>query len=144
MPIVYPIKRYDGPAQGLSLSISTLFMTQTLSKMYTILESKDATQRDAAFDVDELRDIVNYGMSAGVSGFIYTRDCVEWFDANEDEIESYLSDWYHDTMGEDNYLARIAESNDYIDSIDALKTQMVWQYVECKAHDILSSVDPNY
>ena len=91
-------------------------MTQTLSKMYTILESKDATQGDAAFDLDELKDIVNYGMSAGVPGFIYTKDCVEWFDDNEDEIESYLSDWYHDNMGEDNYLARIAESNDYIDS----------------------------
>ena len=112
-------------------------MTQTLSKMYTILESKDATQGDAAFDLDELKDIVNYGMSAGVPGFIYTKDCVEWFDDNEDEIEEYLSDWYHDNMGEDNYLARIAESNDYIDSIQALKTHMVWSYVELKAHEIL-------
>ena len=29
-------------------------------------------------------------------------------------------------------------------SIDALKTHMVWMYVELKAHDILCSVDPNY
>ena len=119
-------------------------MTATIDKLYTILESKDATQADAAFELDELKDIVNYGMAAGVPRFIYTKDCVEWFDDNEDEIESYLSDWYHDAMGEDNYLARIAESNNYIDSIDALKTQMVWSYVELKAHDILCSVDPNY
>ena len=99
--------------------------------------SQDPTQRDAAFEIDELKDIVTYGMSAGVSGFIYTKDNVAWFDENEDEIEEFLSDWYHDVMGEDNYLARIAEQNDYIDSIDALKTQMVWMYVELKAHAIL-------
>ena len=119
-------------------------MTTTVQPFYTIFKAKDATQRDAAFELDELKDIATYGMSAGVSGFIYTKDCVEWFDENEDEIESYLSDWYHDNMGEDKYLARIAESNDYIDSIDALKTQMVWSYVELKAHEILCSVDPNY
>ena len=119
-------------------------MTTTINKLHTILVSKDATQADAAFELDELKDIVNHGMSAGVPRFIYTKDCVEWFDDNEDTIEEYLSDWYHDNMGEDNYLARIAEQNDYIDSIDALKTQMVWMYVELKAHEILCSVDPNY
>ena len=59
-------------------------------KMSLILESKDATQGDAAFDLDELKDIVNYGMSAGVPGFIYTKDNVSWFDDNEDTIEEYL------------------------------------------------------
>ena len=39
-------------------------MTATLSNtMFTIL--------DREFDIDELRDVVNHGMSAGVSGFIY-------------------------------------------------------------------------
>ena len=71
-------------------------MTTTIDKMYTIFESSDPTQGDAAFDLDQLKDIVNYGMSAGVSGFIYTKDCVEWFDDNEDTIEEYLSDWYMD------------------------------------------------
>ena len=43
-------------------------MTTTSTQMFTIL--------DREFDIDELKDIVLYGMSAGVSGFIYTRDCV--------------------------------------------------------------------
>jgi hypothetical protein len=43
-------------------------MTQTVSRSYTIL--------DHEFEADELKDIVTHGMSAGVSGFIYTKDCM--------------------------------------------------------------------
>ena len=104
---------------------------QTINRNYTIL--------DHEFDVDQLKDIVNHGMSAGVSGFIYTRECCEAFDEHEDDIEAYLSDWYHDNMGEDNYLGAIASSGDYpVCSIDALKNRMVWSYVELKAFEILS------
>ena len=117
-------------------------MTATVQPYYTIFEAQDPTERDAAFTVDELKDIVMHGMSAGVSGFIYTKDCVQWFDENEDEIEEFLSDWYHDVMGEDNYIGAIA-SGDWgtsqfsVCSIDELKTRMVWTYVELKAHAIL-------
>ena len=105
--------------------------------MHTIL--------DVEFDTDELKDIVNHGMSAGVSGFIYTRDCVDKFNEHDDEIEEYLSDWYHDNMGEDNYLGAIAEAGTYtVCSIQQLQERMVWTYVELKAHEILCSVDPNY
>ena len=64
-------------------------MTATLNNtMFTIL--------DREFDIDELRDVVNHGMSAGVSGFIYheTRDI---FDEHDDEIQDFLSDWCYDT-----------------------------------------------
>ena len=65
-------------------------MTATVSNlMFTIL--------DTEFDIDELRDIVNHGMAGGVSGFIYTRECVDKFDENDDEIQDYLSDWVYDT-----------------------------------------------
>ena len=116
-------------------------MTATVDRMYTIFEAQDPTERDASFDVDELKDIVNHGMSAGVSGFIYTRDNVQWFDENEDTIEEYLSDWYKDNMGEDNYIGAIAgaDNNSYpVGSIDELKNRMVWMYVELKAFEILS------
>ena len=104
---------------------------QTINRNYTIL--------DHEFDVDQLKDIVNHGMSAGVSGFISTRECCEAFDEHEDDIEAYLSDWYHDNMGEDNYLGAIASSGDYpVSSIDALKNRMVWAYVELMAFEILS------
>ena len=99
--------------------------------MYTIL--------DTEFEADELIDIVNHGMSAGVGGFIYTRDCVDKFNEHDDEIEEFLSDWYFDTHGERNYIGMIAgEGNHSVGSIDELKTRMVWSYVELKAFEILS------
>ena len=106
----------------------------TTATMHTIL--------DVEFETDELKDIVNHGMSAGVGGFIYTRDNVKHFDNNEDTIEEYLSDWYSDNMGEDNYIGAIAgteNGNSYpVGSIDELKNRMVWAYVELKAFEILS------
>ena len=105
--------------------------------MHTIL--------DHEFELDELKDIVMHGMSAGVSGFIYTRDCVDKFNEHDDEIEEYLSDWYHDNMSEDNYIGAIASNGTFsVGSVDELMTKMVWSYVELKAHEILCSVDPNY
>ena len=105
-------------------------MTATVSRSYTIL--------DTEFDVDQLKDIVNHGMSAGVPGFIYTSACVQEFDDHEDEIEEYLSDWYHDNLGEDNYLHAMTANRPELCSIDALKTHMVWSYVELKADEILA------
>ena len=106
-------------------------MTTTVTRSYTIL--------DREFEVDELLDIVNHGMSGGVSGFIYTRDCVDKFNENDDVIEEYLSDWYHDNMGENNYIGAIASDGTFsVGSVDELKTRMVWSYVELKAFEILS------
>jgi hypothetical protein len=112
-------------------------MEGTATRTWTIL--------DVEFELDELRDIVNHGMSAGVSGFIYTKDCVDKFNEHDDEIEEYLSDWYHDNMGENNYIGAIASNGTFsVGSVDELMTKMVWSYVELKAHEILTQVDPNY
>ena len=112
-------------------------MEDTATRTWTIL--------DVEFELDELRDIVNHGMSAGVSGFIYTRDCVNKFNEHDDEIEEYLSDWYHDNMGENNYIGAISSNGTFsVGSVDELMTRMTWSYVELKAHDILTQVDPNY
>ena len=109
-------------------------MTATINRNYTIL--------DHEFDVDQLKDIVNHGMSSGVGGFIYTHQCVDAFNEYEDDIETFLSDWYHDNMGVDNYIGAIAGTeggNSYsVGSIDELKNRMVWAYVELKAFEILS------
>ena len=105
-------------------------MTSTISRTYTILDSE--------FDVDELRDIVNHGMSAGVSGFIYYSENIKHFDNNEETIDEYLSDWYHDNMGEDQHIAAIAQQCG-ASSIDELKQAMVWSYVELKADEILAN-----
>ena len=111
-------------------TIQPVYYSMTTATMHTIL--------DVEFDTDELKDIVMHGMSAGVSGFIYTRDNVKHFDDNEDEIEEFLSDWYHDVMGEDNYIHVMTEGHPEIASIDRLKEHMVWSYVELKAYDLLN------
>ena len=105
--------------------------------MYTIL--------DHEFELDELKDIVNHGMSAGVSGFIYYHETRDIFDKHDDEIQEYLSDWIYDhctSVGGNRssfeYFAPEAED------ITQLKNKLVWSYVELKAHEILCSVDPNY
>ena len=109
-----------------------LIMTATVSNtMFTIL--------DHEFDIDELNDIVNHGMSGGVSGFIYTRDCVDKFNEHDDEIQDYLSDWVYDNIGDGkssfSYFAPDAED------IAQLKSKLVWSYVELKAQEILTSME---
>lgn len=94
------------------------------------------------FDIDELRDVVNHGMSAGVGGFIYTRECVDAFDENDDLIQDYLSDWVHDNIGGDessfSYFAKDCED------ISQLKTKLVWAFVELKSYDIVSIYDHEF
>ena len=106
---------------------------RTINKTYTILGRE--------FELDELKDIVNHGMAQGVSGFIYHSENLDAFDEYEDEIEAYLMDWYHDNMGEDNYIHAMTQGREEITSIDALKSHMVWVYVELNAYDILTEND---
>ena len=109
------------------------FMTATvgLDMVQTILGEE--------FDIDELRDIAEHGMSAGVSGFIYYRETSAKFDDNDDEIQDFLSDWYYDCIGGDEgsfaYFARQCED------ITQLKNKLVWAYVELKAQSILQQLD---
>lgn len=104
-------------------------MTIAPTQMHTIL--------DTEFDTDELVDIVNYGMSAGVSGFIYTFECRDKFDEHDDEIQDYLSDWVHDNIGEGSSFSYFAPD---AEDITQLKNKLVWAYVELKAHDILMDI----
>ena len=106
-------------------------MTVCSPAMYTILGEE--------FDVDELQDIAEHGMSAGVSGFIYYRETTAKFDDNDDEIQDFLSDWYYDCIGGDEgsfaYFARKCED------ISQLKSTLVWAYVELKAQSILQQLE---
>ena len=106
-------------------------MTATVTRSFDIL--------DVEFDVDQLKDIVHHGMAGGVAGFIYTRDCVDKFDENDDEIQDYLSDWVYDNIGngESSFKYFAPECED----ITQLKNKLVWAYVELKAFDILSEND---
>ena len=43
-------------------------------------------------DMDEIKDVAEYGCAAGVSGFIYSTELCEFFDKHEEEIEERLQD----------------------------------------------------
>ena len=102
-------------------------ITATVSRSYTIL--------DTEFDVDQLRDIVNHGMSAGVSGYIYYRETNAIFDEHDDVIQDYLSDWCHDnSVGASSFAYFAPDCED----ITQLKQKLVWSYVELKADEILA------
>ena len=107
-------------------------MTATVSKTYTILGHE--------FDIDELRDIVDHGMSAGVPGFTYYSETVKVFDEYDDEIQDFLSDWCYDNSMGTSFAFFAPECED----ITQLKNKLVWSYVELKAHQILCVADPNY
>ena len=104
-------------------------------------ESGDSAQLVESFD--KLADAFGYYQSvcSSVPQSVYD-DGVELVydtDDNEDEIEEYLSDFYHDNMGVDNYIAEIAHNSNPC-SIVELKSSMVWAYVELKAYDILCEI----
>ena len=95
-------------------------------------------QPSAFPEFDELQDIVNHGMSAGVSGFIYTLECADKFDEHDDEIQDYLSDWCHDNgVGQSSFAYFAPDAED----IAQLKNKLVWAYVELKAQEILMSME---
>ena len=119
----------------LNLFSYVIIMTATVSNtMFTIL--------DHEFDIDELKDIVNHGMSAGVSGFIYYHETRDIFDEHDDEIQDFLSDYVHDltggTQSSFSYFAPEAED------ITQLKQKLVWSYVELKAQEILMSMEEEW
>ena len=45
-------------------------------------------------DLDEIKDVANYGCSAGVGGFIYYNEVRTFFFKYEDEIEDYIENIY--------------------------------------------------
>jgi hypothetical protein len=78
-------------------------------------------------DADEIKDVANHGCQGGVSGFIYTAECVRFFDTHEDEIYDYLNDCGYS-------MKDFAHTGS---TISTLKNDMVWCVVEmwCQAQD---------
>ena len=72
-------------------------------------------------DLDEIKDVANYGCEAGVSGFIYYNETRQFFFKYEDEI--------HDVIDEDFGFKLFIEESDS-DSLTQLINNMVWFVVE--------------
>jgi len=78
---------------------------------------------DARFDdLDECRDVAQYGCDMGVTGFIYYHETRKFFFEHEDEIEAYLDGIYGDSI-----LEELSKKNN---SINQLINAMVWIVVQ--------------
>ena len=113
-------------------------MTATIPKLFFIL--------DEEFELDQLRDIVNHGMSQGVPGFTYSSEIRDKWDEREGWIISYLNEWCEDNFNQGmfDYIAEQLSFDDKFWTMQDLIEYAVWMYVECKAHDILSAYDSSY
>ena len=77
-------------------------------------------------DMDEIKDVAEYGCAAGVSGFIYSSELCEFFDKYEDEIEDEL-----DTLG--LTYADLVDTTDFW-TMQECKEKAVWCVVEMYCH----------
>ena len=105
------------------------FMTATvgLDMVQTILGEE--------FDIDELNDIVNYGMSQGVSGFIYSSDLYDVYQKHKDEIMSGLDEYCEDMFAQSahSYIAEQLSFDDDHWTEQQFIEHAVWMYVEMRA-----------
>ena len=84
-------------------------------------------------DIDEIRDVANYGCAAGVSGFIYYSETCAFYDEHEQEILEYLLDC-------DISIKDVCQDDD---NIDMLKNRLVWTVVElwCQAQEMAHEME---
>jgi len=84
-------------------------------------------------DMDEIKDVANYGCSGGVSGFTYYKDTSKFFTEFEDDIE----DVCYDLLGED-YITLLGNEQT---SVQGLIQMMVWFVVESYCQWVLDNKD---
>ena len=89
--------------------------------MYNVSPMYDALA-ERFDDMDEIKDVAEYGCQAGVSDFIYSSELAEFFDKYEDEIETELD----------------AHGLTYTDLVD---TSDFWTLQECKEKAVWYTVE---
>ena len=72
-------------------------------------------------DESEVRDVASYGCISGVSGFIYCRETIAFFDQHQSDIEEWLLNDHEFTLAD---FCKDAEN------VDELKNAMVWAAVD--------------
>ena len=72
-------------------------------------------------DESEVRDVASYGCISGVSGFIYYRETIAFFNQHQSDIEKWLLSDHDLTLQE---ICRDAED------VDQLKNAMTWLAVD--------------
>lgn len=113
-------------------------MTETQTQTLLILNEE--------LDYDQCVDIMNHGMSGGVSGFIYSSELFDKFHAHEEEIMNELNQYCDDNYGQGalDYIAEQLSYDDKFWTMQELIEYAVWMYVELKACEFVSSFDDEW
>ena len=80
-------------------------------------------------DIDEIKDVANYGCSAGVSGFIYSSEIADVFDEYEDQLEDLL----------DSHGIKYTDLVPDFETLQQVKEAAVWYAVETWCHQALEA-----
>ena len=87
------------------------------------------------YDIDTLREIVEYGCSSGIANnHIYYTQTVKFFDDNEDEMIEYIAD----TLGGE-YNEEVWNRNP--NHINGYKNDLVWTYIELVADTLVQQYE---
>ena len=84
-------------------------------------------------DMDEVRDISNHGITGGFSGFLYTYEINEFYNAFDSEIEDYM----YDMLG-DGWLVDIANKSS---NMQDMQNTIVWIVAESWCHNKVDLID---
>jgi len=86
-------------------------------------------------DLDEVKDVANYGCSGGVSGFIYYNETLDFFNKHQEDIEDTLQ-----VLIGDNYIEELSKRNGVV-HMRQLINKMVWYIVEdyCQSKSLIEA-----
>ena len=105
------------------------------SSLFPIMqESRLTVALDKRFDdIEEIKDVANYGCGGGVSGFIYYYETREFFNEYEEEIEQELSE----QLGDDWMKVLVGHKD--VHNTMTFKNHCVWivveTYCQCKSEE---------
>ena len=86
-------------------------------------------------DLDEIKDVANYGCEGGVGGFIYYSETRAFFLEHEDDIEDWMDELYFG----DNYIKEITDDDSI--TVNGLMNKIVWIVVETYCQDKLNQAE---
>jgi len=86
-------------------------------------------------DLDEVKDVANYGCEGGVSGFIYYNETLDFFSKHQEDIEDTLQ-----VLIGDNYIEVLSRGKGVI-TMSQLINKMVWVIVEdyCQTKSLIEA-----
>ena len=101
------------------------FLLPLNERGYLLNMSRLTDALDERFDdLDEVKDVANHGCIAGVSGFIYYNETLDFFSKHQEDIEDTLQ-----VLIGDNYIEELSKRKGVITMRD-LMNLMVWYIVE--------------